>query len=152
MIKPISLIEFILEEERRFPKAKGNFTLLLAHIEYAARIIASHIKKAGLVDILAKTGEVNTSLDEVIQLDKYSNELLIEILSSSGQAHAIASEELEDIHTVEKHDGQYVVFLDPLDGSSNIDTNGPIGTIFSIYHKADNVLQKGKQQIPQVNL
>ncbi len=51
MIKPVSLIEFILEEERLFPKAKGNFTLLLAHIEYASRIIASHIKKAGLVDI-----------------------------------------------------------------------------------------------------
>lgn len=147
MIKPVSLIEFILEEERKFPKAKGNFTLLLAHIEYAARIIASHIKKAGLVDILAKTGKTNASRDEVIMLDKYSNELLVEILSSSGQVHAIASEELEDIHTVEKNIGEYVVFLDPLDGSSNTEINVTIGTIFSIYHKSKSLLTTGKNQI-----
>ncbi|MBI2034562.1 MAG: class 1 fructose-bisphosphatase [Candidatus Levybacteria bacterium] len=147
MQKPISLIEFILEEERRFSKARGNLTLLLTQIEYAAKIIASHIKKAGLADILAKTGETNASQDEVIKLDKYSNELLIEILSSSGQVHAIASEELEDIHTVEKHDGQYVVFLDPLDGSSNTEINVTIGTIFSIYHKDKTMLQAGRQQV-----
>lgn len=145
--KPISLTEFILEEERKFKNARGNLTLLLTQLEYAAKIIASHIRKAGLADILAKTGEVNVSQDEVIKLDKYSNELLIEILSSSGQVHAIASEELEDIHIVEKHDGQYVVFLDPLDGSSNTEINVTIGTIFSIYHKDKTMLQTGRDQV-----
>ena len=144
---PKSLTEFIIEEERRFKNAKGNFTLLLMHIEYAAKIIASHIRKAGLVDILAKTGEINASKDEVIKLDRYSNDLLIEILSSSGQVHAVASEELEDIHTIEKHDGEYAVFLDPLDGSSNTDVNVTVGTIFSIYHKGKAILQPGKNQV-----
>ncbi len=147
MNKPISLTEFILEEERKFPKAKGNFTLLLTQIEYAGRIIASHIRKAGLVDILGTTGQTNASHDEVIKLDKYSNELLIDTLSASGEVHAVASEELEEIYFVEKNGGEYVVFLDPLDGSANTEVNISVGTIFSIYKKEENHLQPGKKQI-----
>lgn len=147
MHKPISLTEFILEEEKRFPKAKGNFTLLLSQLEYAGKIIASHIQKAGLVDILGKTGEKNASHEEVIELDRYSNQLLIDTLTASGAVHALASEELEDVYHVEKDGGEYTIFFDPLDGSSNTETNVTVGTIFSIYHKEEHFLQPGNKQV-----
>lgn len=147
MNTPISLTEFILEEERKFPKAHGDFTLLMTQLEYAGKVIAGHVRKAGLVDILGKTGSTNSSKEEVIKLDAFANNTLIETLTSSQQVHAIASEELEDIHSVEKHDGEYIVFLDPLDGSSNADVDVTIGTIFSIYHKGKSLLQKGEEQV-----
>src|SRR3954463_5656811 len=117
--KTVSLTEFILEEERSYPDATGGFTQLLTQIEYAGKIIASHVKKTGLVDILGKTGEVNASKDEVIEIDRFSNNLLMDTLEASGQVHAIASEELADFHFPEKNQGEYDVFFDPLDGSSN---------------------------------
>jgi fructose-1,6-bisphosphatase I len=146
MNMPVSLSEFILEQQRKFPQAKGDFTLLLIQLEYAGKIIASHIRKAGLSDILGSTGMQNASLDDVIKLDAYSNELFINTLTASGQVHAIASEELDEIHYVEKNGGEYVVFLDPLDGSANTETNITVGTIFSIYHK-DNLLKPGLEQV-----
>ncbi len=145
--KVTTLTEFILKEERCFRKATGSFTLLLTQIENAAKIIASHIKKTGLVDILGQTGEKNIYQEEVQKLDKFSNELLVDILSESGQVYAIASEELEKPIFVKKNSGDYVVFLDPLDGSSNIDVNINVGTIFSIYHKSSNLLQPGSKQV-----
>lgn len=145
--KVTTLTEFILKEERRFKKATGSFTLLLTQIENAAKIIASHIKKTGLVDIIGQTGEKNIYQEEVQKLDKFSNDLLIDILSESGQVYAIASEELEKPVFVKKNSGDYTVFLDPLDGSSNIDVNINIGTIFSIYHKNKDLLQPGKKQV-----
>lgn len=145
--KVTTLTEFILKEERRFKKATGSFTLLLTHIENAAKIIASHIKKTGLVDIIGLTGEKNIYKEEVQKLDKFSNDLLVDIITESGQAYAIASEELEEPIFIHKHQGKYIVFLDPLDGSSNIDTNVSIGTIFSIYHKNSSLLQPGYKQI-----
>ena len=147
MNNPISLIEFILEEEKKFPKAKGNFTLLLSQLEYAGKIISSHIRKAGLVDILGKTGEKNVYEEEVVKLDQFSNDVLLDTLTQSQQVHAVASEELEDIHIIEKHNGEYLVFLDPLDGSSNVDVNVTVGTIFSIFHKNDSLLQPGIKQV-----
>lgn len=147
MHAPLSLTEFILEEERRFPKAQGDFTLLITQLEYAGKTIAGHIRKAGLIDILSNTGETNPSREEVIKLDAFANKTLIETLTSSKQVHAIASEELEDIHSVEKHEGNYVVFLDPLDGSSNADVDVTIGTIFSIYRKGNSLLQPGNKQV-----
>ncbi|HLD01337.1 MAG TPA: class 1 fructose-bisphosphatase [Patescibacteria group bacterium] len=147
MHRSINLTEFILEEEKNHPKAKGNFTLLLMQLEYAGKVIASHIRKAGLADMMGTTGTVNASQDEVIKIDQYSNQLLIDTLSASGQVHALASEELEDIHYVEKENGEYVVFFDPLDGSSNTEINVTVGTIFSVYHKAENVLQPGNRQV-----
>lgn len=142
-----SLTEFLLEEERKYPQATGSFTYLLTQLEYAGKIIASHIKKAGLVDILSKTGEKNSYEDEVIELDRYANDLLINTLSASGQVYAIASEELPDFHMVEKNQGEYIVYLDPLDGSSNTETNITVGTIFSIYKKGDSLLQPGNKQV-----
>ncbi len=141
-----TLTEFILKEERRHKNATGSFTLLLTHIENAAKIIASHIKRTGLVDILGKTGAKNVYNEDVQKLDEFSNKLLVDLLSESGQVGYLASEELAEPITVDKK-GQYNVFFDPLDGSSNIDTNISIGTIFSIYHNDGNLLKPGKKQV-----
>ena len=142
--KAQSLTEFLLEEERNFPSATGSYTHLLTQIAFAGKIIASHIKQAGLVDILGMTGEKNTYEEEVLKMDKFSNDLLIETLSVSGQVASIASEEMPEFHIPKENIGEYVVFLDPLDGSSNTDIDVTVGTIFSIYHKRDcDPLPKG---------
>jgi len=119
----------------------------LTQIENAVKIIASHIKKSGLVDIIGQTGEKNIYQEEVQKLDKFSNDLLVDTLIESGQVYAIASEELDEPIFVNKNRGHYLVFLDPLDGSSNIDVNINVGTIFSIYHKDKNLLLPGKKQV-----
>lgn len=142
-----TLTEFILKEERRFKGATGSFTLLMTHIENAAKIIASHITRSGLVDILGRTGEINVQNEEVQKLDVYSNQLLVDTLIGSGQTYAVASEELKEPVYAKKNIGEYVVFFDPLDGSSNIDVNVNIGTIFSIYRKSDSLLQPGRKQV-----
>lgn len=144
--KVITLTEFILNEERRFREATGSFTLLLTHIENAAKIIASHIKRSGLVDILGQTGNKNAYNEDVQKLDEFSNQLLIDMLSETGQIAHIASEELPEPIVIDKN-GKYNIFFDPLDGSSNIDVNISVGTIFSIYHNHSTLLQKGRKQI-----
>lgn len=144
--KVTTLTEFIVAEERKFKNATGSFTLLLTHIENAVKIIASHVKRSGLVDILGQTGEKNIYAEEVQKLDVFSNQLLVDILSSSGQVNSLISEELEKPIQIDGT-GPYNVFFDPLDGSSNIDTNINIGTIFSIYHNTDKLLQKGNKQV-----
>jgi fructose-1,6-bisphosphatase I len=144
--KVTTLTEFILAEERKFKHATGSFTLLLTHIENAAKIIASHIKKSGLVDILGQTGKTNVYKEEVMKLDIFSNQLLVDIISSTGHVGALASEELEKPIVVDKR-GKYNVFFDPLDGSSNIDVNISVGTIFSVYHNHSKLLQRGRKQV-----
>ncbi len=142
-----TLTDIILQEQQKNPNAKGNLTLILTQIEDAAKIIASHANRTGLVDILGKTGNKNAYDEEVQKLDEFSNNLLVKTLFESKQVYAVASEELLDILYSPTKTGDYIVFFDPLDGSSNIDINGPIGTIFSIYHKNGTVLQKGNKQI-----
>lgn len=145
--KPTSLVEFILEDERKIKNARGNFTLLLTQLEYATKIIASHVRKAGLVDILGATGTKNISQDEVQKIDEFSNNLLTETLLATDQVFAVASEESEEAVYSPNKQGEYTVFFDPLDGSSNMDVNVSIGTIFSIYHKSDSLLQPGNKQV-----
>jgi fructose-1,6-bisphosphatase I len=146
--KPLSLTEFLLEEERKYPTSTGSYTHLLTQIAFAGKIIASHIKQAGLVDILGMTGERNTYQEEVVKIDRFSNDLLLDTLSASGQVARIASEEMADFYTPQETTGEYVVFLDPLDGSSNTDIDVTVGTIFSIYHSMDcQPLPKGKDMI-----
>lgn len=144
--KPVTLTEFILQEEKKYKHATGSFTFLMAQIENAAKIIASHIKKAGLVDIIGETGVHNVYADEIKKIDQFSNNLLIDTLVLSGQVAALASEELEEPMIVDKN-GHYNVFFDPLDGSSNIDVGITVGTIFSIYHSKGGLLQPGEKQV-----
>lgn len=142
----ITLTEHILKEEQNIPKATGKLTLILNQIAEASKIIASHVKKSGLVDIEGKTGEINVYQEEVQKLDTFSNDLLIDFLTELGFVNMIASEELENPILL-KNKGEYSIFFDPLDGSSNIDTNISIGTIFSIYKNQNNKLQKGSSQV-----
>ena len=141
-----TLTDIILEEEN-LAKGSGSFTILMMQIQDATKQIAHHVRHAGLVDILGKTGKTNAFLEEVEKLDEYSNTVLTKNLLEGGQTHAIASEETPELTYATSKAGNYIVFFDPLDGSSNIDINAPIGTIFSIYHKGDKSLQKGSNQI-----
>lgn len=147
MNRVISLTEHILQEERSIKGATGQLTLLLEHIAEAGKIIGSHVKRSGLVDILGKTGDQNVFNEDVQKLDEYSNKLLVDMLGGSGLVAAIASEELEKPVVFNSPNAKYIVYFDPLDGSSNIDVNGSIGTIFSIYQKKDNTIQMGMQQV-----
>ena len=151
--KTTTLTEFLLKDERRFKQATGNFTLLLTDIENAVKIIASHVKKSGLVDILGSAGTTNIYDEEVQKLDKFSNDILVETLTKTGHVSAIVTEELEKPELIKTDYGEYVVYMDPLDGSSNIDVNLNVGTIFSIHRKPKNItsdtdlLLKGSDQI-----
>lgn len=142
-----TLTDHILYEQKRFKKASGNFSILMTLIENTTKIIVSHVRASGLVDIMGKTGATNSFGEEVQKLDEFSNQLLRDNLLSSGLVHAVVSEEEEKEVYAKEKDGEYIVFFDPLDGSSNIDTNSPIGTIFSIYHKDGGLLQKGEKQV-----
>lgn len=144
--KPTTLTEFILQEEKKFKHATGSLTLLLTQIENAGKIVASHIKKTGLVDIIAETGTKNVFAEEVKKIDDFSNELLVDTLTASGQVGNLASEEMEEEIVVDKK-GHYNIFFDPLDGSSNIDVGITVGTIFSIYHNSGELLQQGSKQV-----
>ncbi len=145
--KPVTLTEHIIKEERLFKNTTGSLTLLLTQIENAGKIIASHVKKSGLVDIMGSAGKTNASGDDVQKLDVFTNELLVNTLLQSGQIYAVMSEELDSPIMAKQNSGNYCVYLDPLDGSGNIDSNVSIGTIFSIYHKNSDLLQMGSKQV-----
>jgi len=148
--------QHILDQQRKFPGASGGFSGLLYDIALAAKMIARQVNRAGLANVLGSTGEVNIQGEVVQKMDKYANELLINVLTNGGKVCAIASEENENI--VEIHDdflsGNYAINMDPLDGSSNIGANVSIGTIFSLHRKIsqgnrgseEDCLQKGSQQ------
>ncbi len=148
----MDLNRFILEEERKHPNATGSLSIALTAIESATKIISAKVSKAGLSNILGATDETNVSGDVVQKLDVLANELLIQHLSDSGQFFALASEELDEAIFPEKgKDGKYVIAFDPLDGSSNINVNVSIGTIFSIHKKVkasvQDFFQEGSKQV-----
>ncbi|MCB9256860.1 MAG: class 1 fructose-bisphosphatase [Chitinophagales bacterium] len=137
----ITLDEFIILKEKDYPDATGNLSKLLRDIGVASKVINREVNKAGLVDILGAAGAVNVQDEEQQKLDVYANNMLINYLKNGGQCTGIGSEENEDIIAVDTEDGKnahYVVLMDPLDGSSNIDINASIGTIFSIYKRKSN--------------
>lgn len=140
--------DFILENETLHENASGHFTLLLELIARCGKIIGSHVRASGLVDIVGSTGRKNVFAEEVQKLDEYSNALLIKTLSASHLVSAMVSEEEKEvIQITDNIKGKYIVYFDPLDGSSNIDTNAPIGTIFGIYHAEKGQLQQGQHQL-----
>ena len=122
-----TLREHVLGSMRAAPGATGEFTSLLNHISLAIRIINSRVRAAGLAGMLGYTGEVNVQGETVQKLDAFANDVLVNVLARSGHCGVIASEELDDAILAD-HPGKYVVLFDPLDGSSNIDTNVTIGT------------------------
>lgn len=135
-----TLDEFIYDRQKDFPYATGELSRLLRDLGVAAKTVNREVRKAGLVNILGKSDkqDKNSTGDEVQKLDLYANERLIEALAKSGDCAGIASEECESIIPLpmkEGKDAHYVVVFDPLDGSSNIDVNVTVGTIFGIYRR-----------------
>ncbi len=155
----ITLGQFIIERQSDFPYAKGELSRLLRDIGIAAKIVNREVNKAGLADILGDFGDTNVQGEDQKKLDVYANEQFIKALGAGGECIAIASEENEDLIEIDSkvsRNANYVVCMDPLDGSSNIDVNVNIGTIFSIYRRMDgstpatflnDFLQKGVAQV-----
>lgn len=134
----ITLNEFIIDRQQEFPYAKGELSRLLSHIGIAAKIVHREVNKAGLVDILGEVGDVNVQGEEQKKLDVFADEVFIAALRASGEVCGIATEENQELVSFDSDlamDGKYIVTIDPLDGSSNIDVNVSIGTIFSIYRR-----------------
>lgn len=154
-----TLDEFIITRQKSYSSATGELTGLLRDIGLAAKIVNREVNKAGLINILGKFDQENSSGEQVAKLDIYANDRLIEFLKTSGECAGLASEELEDIIPFPARNnkyGKYVVLVDPLDGSSNIDVNVSVGTIFGIYRRLGNedspvdlqdFLQKGTELV-----
>lgn len=154
-----TLNEFIIERQADFPYAKGELSRLLTHISVAAKVVNREVNQAGLVDILGDAGYRNIQGETVQKLDEFANDAFIYSLKGSSECCGIATEESQDIikfDTDMAKGGKYIVCIDPLDGSSNIDVNVSIGTIFSIYrrrspigHEAtlEDFLQEGSRQV-----
>ena len=159
MDKIVTLDEFIIRRQKDSELASGELTGLLRDIGVAAKIVNREVNKAGLLNILGVAGAENATGDTVQKLDLYANEKLIECLQNSGECAGIASEENEDyiqINAITDKTSKYVVVFDPLDGSSNIDVNVSVGTIFGIYRRKskasgainlEDFLQKGTELV-----
>ena len=154
----ITVQQHILQEQQRFPGATGEFSWLLSGITMATKLIQAKIRRAGLIDILGAQGDVNVQGEVQQKLDVYSNDVLIQYLSSRESVGVLASEENEKplLFHQDSMEAKYAVVFDPLDGSSNIDVNVSVGTTFSILRRPDDVgfddtkpwvLQPGAQQI-----
>ncbi len=157
-MKVKTLGQFIIEKQSDFPFAKGELSRLLRDIGIASKIVNREVSKAGLVEILGETGEVNIQGEKVKKLDVFANEQFIAAFKAGGEVCAIASEETDEIIPIDSEiskSARYVVAMDPLDGSSNIDVNVSVGTIFSIYRRKslsgpgilEDFMQRGTEQI-----
>jgi len=136
----ISLSQFLIEEQLKLPYATGGFTALMSHLVYAAKIVSREVRKAGLLDnILGSNSTQNVQGETQMKLDDYADRIFTNALTICGHLCVMASEEQEDlIHVPEGYKcGKYTMAIDPLDGSSNIDSNVSIGTIFSIHRRQD---------------
>ena len=155
-----TLGEFIIENQSEFQYSTGELSKLINAIRLAAKVVNHEVNKAGLIDILGEAGDTNIQGEDQQKLDVLANEKFIQTLRKREIVCGIASEEEEDFITInsqdENHQNKYVVLIDPLDGSSNIDVNVSVGTIFSIYRRITPVgtpvtlkdfLQPGKNQV-----
>jgi len=152
-----TLTSFLLSAQRQYPTATGDFTSLLVQITTAAKIISREVNKAGLIDILGYQGVKNVHGESVQKLDQFANDTFIRTLCHTGHLIGIASEEMEEVYQIPDiyPKGKYVFVMDPLDGSSNIDVNISIGSIFSIHRRVStgsqatmaDFLQKGRKQV-----
>jgi fructose-1,6-bisphosphatase I len=138
MHRIITLDEFIIRGQKQYTDSTGHLTRLLRDIGIAAKIVNRAVNKAGLVNILGVAGSDNASGEDQQKLDVFANNVFIDCLKNGGECCGVASEELEhfvELDPVKNKDAQYVVVMDPLDGSSNIDVNVSVGTIFGIYRR-----------------
>ena len=155
----LTLDEFTIREMKEFPKSTGELAGLLRDIGLASKRVNVEVNKAGLVDILGKTGDINVQGEEVKKLDEYANDQFTGVLRHGISCAGIASKELDDIvgfnNTISMN-SKYICMFDPLDGSSNIDVNVSIGTIFSVYRRVTETgspvlrkdfLQPGTRQV-----
>lgn len=153
-----TLGQFIIEKQSDFPYAKGELSRLLRDIGIAAKIVNREVNKAGLADILGDAGTTNIQGEGQQKLDVFANTQFISALTSGGECCIVATEEEDDFVPIDSpvsKNAKYIVCIDPLDGSSNIDVNVAVGTIFSIYRRKSvegvatlqDVLQKGTQQV-----
>jgi len=153
-----TLGQFIIDRQKDFPFAKGEFTRLLADIGIAAKTISREVRRAGIAGIIGKAGNQNVQGEEQQKLDVMANKLFIECLRKGGEVCVVASEEEDEIIHLDpscNNNPPYVVAMDPLDGSSNIDVNVSIGTIFSVYKRVstegmgskEDALQQGMYQV-----
>ncbi len=159
--KFITLYRHIIDEERKYPDATGELSDLLADIALACKIISLEVNRAGLIDLMGLTGTENVHGEQVKKLDVFAHDTLVRTMEVSGHLCAIASEESEnfipvnEIYMGERPMSKYIIHFDPLDGSSNIDANISIGTIFSIYKRIsesgpgtlEDCLQQGINQV-----
>ena len=150
-----ALDRFIKINQEQFAYASGELSQLLRDIALASKVVNREVNKAGLIDIMGSVGSVNTGGDQQQKLDVLANIRFTRALAKGGEACALISEESET-YTDLNNDGKYVIAIDPLDGSSNIDVNVSIGTIFSIYRRKspvgtpiqeEDILQKGSEQV-----
>jgi len=155
-----TLGEFIIENQSAFKYTSGELSRLINSIRLAAKVVNHEVNKAGLVDITGTAGDTNIQGEDQQKLDVYANEKFIQTLTNRNIVCGIASEEEDDFISINSQDennqNKYVVLIDPLDGSSNIDVNVSVGTIFSIYRRItpvgtpvtlEDFLQKGNQQV-----
>lgn len=155
-----TLGEFIIENQSSFKYTSGELSRLINSIRLAAKVVNHEVNKAGLVDIIGAVGEINAQGEDQQKLDVYANNKFIQTLINRNIVCGIASEEEDDFITInsqdENHQNKYVVLIDPLDGSSNIDVNVSVGTIFSIYRRVtpvgtpvqiEDFLQEGNKQV-----
>lgn len=158
MAKVVTLGQFIIKQQADFPFAKGELSRLLRDIGIAAKIVNREINKAGLADILGDVGSINVQGESQKILDVYANEQFISALSAGGECALVVSEENEEVVILNKDvskNAKYVIAIDPLDGSSNIDVNVSVGTTFSIFRRIskegeadiNDILQKGTEQV-----
>ncbi len=155
--KLVTLQRHIMEQQARFPGASGEFTRLLWDLMLACKLITREVRKAGLVEILGFTGEENVHGEQVRKLDWYAQDRVFKAMDHGGHLCCMVSEESPEIIPIPRQypRGKYVLLYDPLDGSSNIDVNINIGTIFSIHRKRtpgedgtlEDCLQPGRDQV-----
>jgi fructose-1,6-bisphosphatase I len=131
----ITLEQHVAAQMAMSPGATGHFTSLLYQIALAAKLVDARVRQAGLADVLGYTGDTNVQGEQVQKLDEVANETFLTVMRRGGRVCALASEELEEAVIVPNCAGRYAVTMDPLDGSSNIDCNVSIGTIFGIYRR-----------------
>ncbi|MFT4780645.1 MAG: fructose-1,6-bisphosphatase I [Psychroserpens sp.] len=155
-----TLGEFIIENQSSFKYTSGELSRLINSIRLAAKVVNHEVNKAGLVDMIGAAGDTNIQGEDQQKLDVYANEKFIQTMTKRNIVCGIASEEEDDFIAINSQDennqNKYIVLIDPLDGSSNIDVNVSVGTIFSIYRRVtpvgtpvtiDDFLQKGNQQV-----